>query len=213
MPTRSDRKRGWGRVAYVLGLTLALGVAGAGGVFVEGAGAEDCPAGSQPDGSGGCVGTGTPEEGQWAFDPGFAPAGQGTSVDPATLPRGSGNDPPAPPGSIPAGPTACWAISLNRSRGVYPYHRALNLYTTWCGQSWVITYRASTAWPSHDFLCRVTGGPNTTRVAGGAGWSFVDVQSSVSYGCHSPWWFDFNDTLMMRIRYHANGYYQTIAYQ
>ena len=116
-------------------------------------------------------------------------------------------------GSLAATWEACWGATTSRARGVYPYGRALHLYTMWCGRNWIITYRTSSAWVSHDFLCHLNSGPHTARVAGGLGWSWVDVQAWATYGCHSPWWFEWNDTLLQRIRYHANGYYQLIHYQ
>jgi hypothetical protein len=113
----------------------------------------------------------------------------------------------------PGGGGGCWGATTTRSRGIYPYNRGLHLYTVWCSNGSVITYRTSSSWPFGDFLCRCTSGPHVDKVAGGAGWSFVDVQAWASYACHSPWWFDWNDTLVMRIRYHPNGWYETIYYQ
>jgi hypothetical protein len=51
---------------------------------------------------------------------------------------------------------------------------------------------------AHDFMCWNTGGPYLARTAGGAGWSFVEAQSSVDVLSHSPFWFDWHDTLMCR---------------
>jgi hypothetical protein len=127
--------------------------------------------------------------------------------------------PTKPPQGVPAtqvepgGGGGCWSTTTTRSRGLYPYNRGLHLYTVWCSNGSVITYRSSSSWPFGDFLCACSSGPHVDKVAGGAGWSFVDVQAWASYACHSPWWFDWNDTLVMRIRYHPNGYYETIYYQ
>ena len=76
----------------------------------------------------------------------------------------------------------------------------------------IITYRESSAWPGVDFLCSASD-VWWGKVGGGAGWSFVDVQAQAAFACDSPWWFDWHDFLMQRIRYHPNGYYETIAYQ
>jgi hypothetical protein len=37
------------------------------------------------------------------------------------------------------------------------------------------------------------------------------VQAQATFGCNSPWWFDWHDALMQRIRYYGNGWYETIA--
>ena len=42
------------------------------------------------------------------------------------------------------------------------------------------------------------------------GW--VQVQAWVDVACHSPWWFDWHDSLMMRVNYYPNGVYETVAY-
>ena len=109
-------------------------------------------------------------------------------------------------------PTRCWSITTTRSRGLWPYARAVHLYTLWCSRSGSITYRESSAWPSTDFLCSASD-LWWGKVGGGAGWTFVDVQAQANFACHSPWWFDWHDSLMQRIRYHGNGWYETIAYQ
>jgi hypothetical protein len=41
---------------------------------------------------------------------------------------------------------------------------------------------------------------------------FVQVQSSVDVACHSRFWFDWHDTLMMGVNYYPNGVYATMAY-
>ena len=109
-------------------------------------------------------------------------------------------------------PQRCSEITTTRSRGLWPYGRAIHLYTLWCSHSGVITYRASSAWPSVDFMC---GASDLWwgKVGGGAGWTFVDVQAQSAFACHSPFWFDWHDFLMQRIRYHGNGWYETLAYQ
>jgi hypothetical protein len=61
-------------------------------------------------------------------------------------------------------------------------------------------------------LCWNSGGPYQARTYGGVGWSVVQVQTWVDVACHSPWWFDWNDTLMMRVNYYPNGYYATVAW-
>jgi hypothetical protein len=128
--------------------------------------------------------------------------------------KGYGKPKPVPPTQVePGGGGGCWGATTTRSRGLYPYGRGLHLYTVWCSNGSVITYRTSSSWPFVDFLCGCSSGPHVAKVAGGAGWSFVDVQAWASYACHSPWWFDWNDTLVQRIRYHPNGYYETIYYQ
>ncbi len=106
----------------------------------------------------------------------------------------------------------CFAKQLERSEGVWPYARRLYNYTDWCGRAGLITYRSTSAWTHHDFMCWNTGGPYVTRTAGGAGWTLVQVQVSVNVACHTPWWFDAHDTLMMRVNYYPNGYYQTVAW-
>jgi hypothetical protein len=139
---------------------------------------------------------------EYTYDPGIVGAG-----------KGYGKLRPAPNLVEPGGGGGCWGATTTRSRGLWPYNRGLHLYTVWCSNGSVITYRSSSSWPFGDFLCGCTSGPHVDKVAGGAGWSFVDVQAWASYACHSPWWFDWNDTLVMRIRYHPNGYYETIYYQ
>jgi hypothetical protein len=51
------------------------------------------------------------------------------------------------------------------------------------------------------------------KVGGGAGWTIVDVQAQARFACNSPWWFDWHDALMQRMRYYGNGWYETIAYE
>jgi hypothetical protein len=141
-------------------------------------------------------------------DPGFSAEGQGQAIR-ARL----GRD-PLRPSLMPCcgDATHCWSTTTTRSRGLWPYGRAIHLYTIWCAQGGIINYRDSSAWPSVDFLC---GASDLWwgKVAGGAGWPFVDVQAQAAFACNSPWWFDWHDFLMQRIRYHPNGWYETIAYQ
>jgi hypothetical protein len=107
----------------------------------------------------------------------------------------------------------CWGVQLDRSEGWSPYNRHLFLYTVWCGSSGKITYRSSSVWTSHDFACWTTNGPHVARTYGGAGWSLVEVQAWAEIACHSPsYWPTFHDTLMMRVRYYPNGWYQTVAW-
>jgi hypothetical protein len=106
----------------------------------------------------------------------------------------------------------CWGKELERSEGAWPYAHRLFLYTVWCGSGGQITYRASDARTSHDFMCWNTSGPHVAKLAGGAGWTLVQVQAWVDVACHSPWWFDWHDSLMMRVNYYPNGVYQTVAW-
>lgn len=106
----------------------------------------------------------------------------------------------------------CYGKQLERSEGGWPYGRRLYNYTVWCASGGTITYRSTGAWTSHDFLCWNSGGPYVARTAGGAGWSYVQVQVWVNVACHSPWWFDWHDTLMMRVNYYPNGVYHTVAW-
>jgi hypothetical protein len=119
------------------------------------------------------------------------------------------------PAQIPSeggGGGACWGKELERSKGVWPYAHRLFLYTVWCGSGGLITYRASDVRTSHDFMCWNTSGPHVAKLAGGAGWTYVQVQAWVDVACHSPWWFDWHDSLMMRVNYYPNGVYQTVAW-
>jgi hypothetical protein len=106
----------------------------------------------------------------------------------------------------------CYGKQLTRSEGGWPYGRRLYNYTVWCASGGRITYRSTAAWTSHDFLCWNDGGPYVARTAGGVGWSYVQVQVWVNVACHSPWWFDWHDTLMMRVNYYPNGVYHTVAW-
>ena len=143
---------------------------------------------------------------EYAHDPSFSAEGQGRVLTPNAA---KSVDPMMP---CCGDATTCWSTTTTRSRGVWPYGRAINLYTIWCANGGVINYRDSSAWPSADWLC---GSSNLWwgKVGGGAGWSFVDVQAQAEFGCQSPWWFDWHDFLMQRIRYHGNGWYELIAYQ
>jgi hypothetical protein len=106
----------------------------------------------------------------------------------------------------------CWGKELERSKGAWPYAHRLFLYTVWCGSGGLITYRASDVRTSHDFMCWNTSGPHLAKTAGGAGWTLVQVQAWVDVACHSPWWFDWHDSLMMRVNYYPDGVYQTVAW-
>jgi hypothetical protein len=106
----------------------------------------------------------------------------------------------------------CWGKELERSEGGWPYGRRLYVYTVWCGSGGLITYRASSVRTHHDFMCWNTGGPYLAKTAGGAGWSYVQVQAWADVACHSPWWFDWHDSLMMRVNYYPNGVYATVAW-
>ena len=122
---------------------------------------------------------------------------------------------PPPEYQVPSeggGGGTCWGKELERSKGLYPYARRLYLYTVWCGSQGVITYRSSSVRTSHDFMCWNTSGPYVAKTAGGAGWTFVQVQAWVDVACHSPWWFDWHDSLMMRVNYYPNGVYETVAW-
>jgi hypothetical protein len=106
----------------------------------------------------------------------------------------------------------CWSKQLERSQGLYPYGRRLYLYTIWCGSGGTITYRSSSVWTSHDIACWTTNGPHMAKTYGGAGWAFVEVQAWAEIACHAPsYWPTWNDTLMMRVQYFPNGWYQTVA--
>jgi hypothetical protein len=122
----------------------------------------------------------------------------------------------APEPQIPpegGGGGTCWGKQLERSEGVYPYGRRLYLYTVWCGSGGVITYRSSTAWTNHDIACWTDGGPYVAKTYGGAGWGMVEIQAWAQVACHSPsYWPTWHDTLMMRVRYYPNGWYQTVAW-
>lgn len=117
-----------------------------------------------------------------------------------------------PLGPDPGGGGGCWGKELLRSKGTFPYARRLFLYTVWCGSGGLITYRASSVRTDHDVLCWNTSGPFAAKTAGGAGWTWVQVQAWVDVACHSPWWFDWHDSLMMRVNYYPNGVYQTVAW-
>jgi hypothetical protein len=107
----------------------------------------------------------------------------------------------------------CWSKQLDRSEGWSPYNRHLFLYTVWCGSSGTITYRSSSVWTSHDFACWTTNGPHVAKTYGGAGWSLVEVQAWAEIACHSPtYWPTWHDTLMMRVQFYPNGWYQTVAW-
>ena len=106
----------------------------------------------------------------------------------------------------------CYGKTLTRSEGAWPYGRRLHNYTVWCGSGGIITYRSTSAWTHHDFLCWNSGGPYVNRTAGGAGWTYVQVQVTVNVACHTPWWFDAHDTLMMRVNYYPWGGYHTVAW-
>jgi hypothetical protein len=112
----------------------------------------------------------------------------------------------------PGGGGGCWGKELVRGKGTYPYGRRLFLYTVWCGSGGLITYRSSSVRTDHDFLCWNSSGPYVAKTAGGAGWTWVQVQAWVDVACHSPWWFDWHDSLMMRVNYYPNGVYETVAY-
>ncbi len=106
----------------------------------------------------------------------------------------------------------CWGKELLRSKGSFPYVRRLYLYTVWCGSGNTITYRSSTVRTSHDSVCWTESGPFLAKTAGGAGYSFVEVQTWAGVACHSPIYFvSFHDSLMMRVRYYPSGGYQTVA--
>ncbi len=107
----------------------------------------------------------------------------------------------------------CWGKELLRSKGTWPYARRLYLYTVWCGSGGTITYRSSSVRTSHDSICWNTSGPYLTKMAGGAGFSFVEVQTWAGVACHSPLYFvSFHDSMMLRVRYYPNGGYATVAY-
>ena len=107
----------------------------------------------------------------------------------------------------------CWGVELQRAKGTWPYVRRLFLYTIWCGSGGQITYRSSAVRTSHDSICWNTSGPHLAKTAGGANFSFVEVQAWTAVACHSPLYFvSFHDSLMMRVRYYPNGAYQTVAY-
>jgi|Tabmets5t2r1_1033131.scaffolds.fasta_scaffold00007_17 hypothetical protein len=181
------------RVALVVALALAAALASPSALASKG--------GSGPSSS---------EAGQrssdFSYDPGFAATGAGRIVGEQAAKRLG----PTMPCCGDA--TVCWSTTTTRSRGIWPYGRAVHLYTLWCALGGTINYRYSSAWTGVDVLC---GSSNLWwgKVGGGAGWSFVDVQAQAEFSCDSPFWFDWHDFLMQRIRYHGNGYYETIGYQ
>ena len=143
---------------------------------------------------------------EFSRDPGFSVKSQGRQLSPKAV---KNLDPMMP---CCGDATVCWSTTTTRSRGIWPYGRAVHLYTLWCANGGVINYRDSSAWTSVDWLCG-SSNPWWGKVGGGAGWTFVDVQAQAEFTCQSPWWFDWHDFLMQRIRYHGNGYYELIAYQ
>jgi hypothetical protein len=118
------------------------------------------------------------------------------------------------PTSVEGSPSGgCWSKELERSKGWFPYRHALYLYTIWCGSGGRITYRTSSVRTAHDSICWTETGPHLTKTAGGAGYSFVEVQAWAGVACHSALYFiSFHDTLMLRVRYFPNGVYQTVAW-
>lgn len=128
----------------------------------------------------------------------------------ASAAGGVGGGPTQVDGS-PAG--SCWSQELERSKGAWPYRHRIFLYTVWCGSAGRISYRSSTVRAAHDTICWTETGPFLAKTAGGAGYSFVEVQASAGVACHSSLYFiSFHDTLMMRVRYYPNGVYETVAY-
>jgi hypothetical protein len=126
---------------------------------------------------------------------------------------GGGAGLPQPAQAEGGGGGTCWGAELQRSKGWWPYRHRLFLYTVWCGSGGRITYRSSTARTAHDSICWTENGPHVAKTAGGAGYSFVEVQSWAGVACHSALYFiSFHDTLMLRVRYYPNGYYQTVAW-
>jgi hypothetical protein len=112
-------------------------------------------------------------------------------------------------------PQLCWSKELERSDGgSWPWVRRLFLYTVWCGRSGVITYRESAVRTHHDTFCWNVDYPRLVKTAGGAGWTFVEVQTWVEVECASiPFsWPRYHDTLMMRVRYYPWGGYETVAW-
>lgn len=107
----------------------------------------------------------------------------------------------------------CWGKELERSAGIFPYRHRLFLYTVWCGSAGTISYRSSTVRTAHDSICWTETGPFQAKTAGGAGYSLVEVQAWAGVACHSPVYFiSFHDSLMMRVRYYPNGWYETVAW-
>ena len=110
--------------------------------------------------------------------------------------------------------STCYSKELMRSAGGGPWGRRLFLYTVWCGKSGRITYRLSAVRTSHDAFCWNPTGPRHERTAGGANFTFVEVQAWVEVACASipVGWPNFHDTLMMRIQYFPNGVYRMVAW-
>ena len=105
-----------------------------------------------------------------------------------------------------------WGKQLERSEGWFPCDAACTRAPS-CGSQGVITYRSSSAWTSHDFSCWTTNGPHVAKTYGGAGWGMVEVQARAEVARHSPsYWPTWHDTLMMRVRYYPNGWYETVAW-
>jgi hypothetical protein len=142
----------------------------------------------------------------FTYDPGFAASGQGQVAGQ----EGARRLTPQMPCCGDA--TVCWSTTTTRSRGIWPYGRAIHLYTLWCALGGTINYRYSSAWSGVDVLCS-SNNIWWGKVGGGTGWSFVDVQAQAEFSCDSPFWFDWHDFLMQRIRYHGNGWYELIGYQ
>jgi hypothetical protein len=105
---------------------------------------------------------------------------------------------------------------LQRSQGRGVWARRLYLYVVWCSNSLSghITKYTFSVRPSHGDWCASTHPPMARVTNGGAGWNFVDVQAWVEVECASvPFnWPKHHDTLMMRIRYFANGWYRLLEY-
>lgn len=125
------------------------------------------------------------------------------------IPGDGDGDPSDETGSV------CRQKELKRSMSeTGPWGRRLFLLTTWCYEGGIIKSSRSTARTSHDLFCENVSPPTVARTAGGAGSLFVEIQANVEVACASipTNWPKYHDTLMMRIRYRANGTYQRVAY-
>ena len=104
-----------------------------------------------------------------------------------------------------AAAVTCYWVEYSHSRGVFPYHRWVVGQTYWCFQyGGAITYRSSNTSARVDGVCSGSNARDS-KVAGGAGYSWVVVHHEADFSCTTPWWFPLNDTLWMEATFDSYG--------
>lgn len=101
----------------------------------------------------------------------------------------------------------CYWSQWKDDRGGGWWERRVHQRVTWCASSSTgkLTSWGVIDWPDHGLMCDVSWGPESFRVSGGVGATFVEVKTHGSFTCTLPFPPNPTDWIEVDVRYHADG--------